>query len=313
MNDATFRTFVLTGDGELQEGSNWEAAMAASQFGLDRLTVIVDRNGLQQGDFTERTVGLEPLADRWRAFGWGVVEVDGHDIPALINTLEQLPFAKGHPTCIIARTHKGRGVSFIEDRVEWHHRVPGTNSIWPSRSSPGAHMRAARLPHRICRHAGPGGQDSRIGLSATTRWSSNLRRSKLFPDRLINVNRRAEWSASARDWPVRQNHYLRSLVFSDRSRTPNESRQTSPIAHNLTLRELSGMALGARPDTPLDKDLAGRAHCQHDGHRAGGPVGTAAAARRQPSKACSCAEPCGAVVCAKTLKSAIGLLREVPT
>jgi transketolase len=124
MDGATFRTFVVTGDGELQEGSNWEAAMAASQFALDRLTVIVDRNGLQQGDFTERTVSLEPLADRWRAFGWGVVDVDGHDIPALIDTFEQLPFAKGRPTCVIARTHKGRGVSFIEDRVEWHHRVP---------------------------------------------------------------------------------------------------------------------------------------------------------------------------------------------
>lgn len=124
MDGATFRTFVLTGDGELQEGSNWEAAMAASQFGLDRLTVIVDRNGLQQGDLTERTVSLEPLADRWRAFGWGVVDVDGHDVPALIDTFERLPFTTGRPTCVIARTHKGRGVSFIEDRVEWHHRVP---------------------------------------------------------------------------------------------------------------------------------------------------------------------------------------------
>jgi transketolase len=124
MSGATFRTFVLTGDGELQEGSNWEAAMAASQFALERLTLIVDRNGLQQGDTTERTMGLEPLADRWRAFGWGVVEVDGHDVPALIETFGQLPFAKGRPTCVIARTRKGRGVSFIEDRVEWHHRVP---------------------------------------------------------------------------------------------------------------------------------------------------------------------------------------------
>ena len=124
MTGAAWRTFVLTGDGELQEGSNWEAAMAASQFGLDRLTLIVDRNGLQQGDLTERTMGLEPLADRWRAFGWAVVEVDGHDIGALIETFERLPVTPGRPTCVIARTHKGRGVSFIEDRVEWHHRVP---------------------------------------------------------------------------------------------------------------------------------------------------------------------------------------------
>jgi len=119
-----WRTFVLTGDGELQEGSNWEAAMAASQFGLDNLTVIVDRNGLQQGDRTEATVALEPLADRWRAFGWCVREVDGHDIPVLQETFRSLPFEPGKPSCVIARTHKGRGVSFMEDRVEWHHRAP---------------------------------------------------------------------------------------------------------------------------------------------------------------------------------------------
>jgi transketolase len=124
LSGATWRTFVLTGDGELQEGSNWEAAMAAAHFGLDRLTAIVDRNGLQQGDFTERTIGLEPLADRWRAFGWSVAEVDGHDIPVLIETLERVPLSPGRPTCLIARTRKGRGVSFIENRAEWHHRVP---------------------------------------------------------------------------------------------------------------------------------------------------------------------------------------------
>ncbi|MCC7009654.1 MAG: transketolase [Acidobacteria bacterium] len=120
----TWRTFVLTGDGELQEGSNWEAAMAAAQFELDRLTVIVDRNGLQQGDFTERTIGLEPLADRWRAFGFAVAEVDGHDVAALIDVFERLPLERGRPTAVIARTRKGRGVSFIENRAEWHHRVP---------------------------------------------------------------------------------------------------------------------------------------------------------------------------------------------
>lgn len=121
---ASWRTFVLTGDGELQEGSNWEAAMAASQFQLDNLTVIVDRNGLQQGDETERTMRLEPLADRWRAFGWVVREVDGHDADALLGTFRAAPFETGKPNCVIAHTHKGRGVSFIEDRVEWHHRIP---------------------------------------------------------------------------------------------------------------------------------------------------------------------------------------------
>jgi len=108
----------------LQEGSNWEAAMAAAQFRLDNLTLIVDRNRLQQGEATERTVSLEPLADRWRAFGWSVREVDGHDLAALLDTFRVVPFEPGRPNCVIAHTHKGRGVSFMEDRVEWHHRVP---------------------------------------------------------------------------------------------------------------------------------------------------------------------------------------------
>lgn len=124
MDAASWRTFVLTGDGELQEGSNWEAAMAASQYALDNLTVIVDRNRLQQGDATERTIALDPLADRWRAFGWGVVEVDGHDVAALVSAFEALPALEKRPTCVIAHTCKGRGISFIENRVEWHHRVP---------------------------------------------------------------------------------------------------------------------------------------------------------------------------------------------
>ena len=119
-----WRAFVLTGDGELQEGSNWEAAMAASQFGLDNLTLIIDRNRLQQGDRTETTIALEPLAERWRAFGWAVREIDGHDMPELIQALSEVPFEPGTPSCLIARTRKGRGVSFMEDRAEWHHRVP---------------------------------------------------------------------------------------------------------------------------------------------------------------------------------------------
>lgn len=124
MDGAPWRTFVLTGDGELQEGSNWEAAMAAAHFGLDNLTLIVDRNGLQQGDFTERTMRLDPLADKWRAFGWAVREVDGHDHAALLDAFAALPFAAGRPSCIIAHTHKGQGVSFMRDKAAWHHRIP---------------------------------------------------------------------------------------------------------------------------------------------------------------------------------------------
>ena len=118
------RTYVLTGDGELQEGSMWEAAMAAGHYGLDNLIVIVDRNGLQQGDFTEQTIRLEPLADKWRAFGWSVRDVDGHDHEALAETLAAAPFDAGRPSCVIAHTHKAMGISFAVDRVEWHHRVP---------------------------------------------------------------------------------------------------------------------------------------------------------------------------------------------
>ena len=129
LDGASWRTFVLTGDGELQEGSMWEAAMAAAHFGLDRLTVIVDRNRLQQGDATERTIGLEPLADRWRAFGWSVADVDGHDAAALTKAFDALPLEAGRPTCLIAHTHKGRGVSFMEDQVEWHHRVPTDHEL----------------------------------------------------------------------------------------------------------------------------------------------------------------------------------------
>ena len=137
MDDAQWRTFVLTGDGELQEGSNWEAAMAAAHFGLDNLTWIVDRNGLQQGDATERTIRLEPLADKMRAFGWAVREVDGHDHAALLEAFRSLPFEPGKPNGIIAHTHKGKGVSLIQDRAEWHHHHRALNDDemrqrWPN-------------------------------------------------------------------------------------------------------------------------------------------------------------------------------------
>jgi transketolase len=124
LDRASWRVFVLTGDGELQEGSNWEAAMCASHYELDNLVLIIDRNRLQQGAETERTTRLEPLADKWRAFGWAVRETDGHDFAALRNTLGDVPFEPGRPSCVIAHTHKGQGVSFIRDQVGWHHRVP---------------------------------------------------------------------------------------------------------------------------------------------------------------------------------------------
>jgi len=119
-----FRTFVLTGDGELQEGSMWEAAMFAGHRKLGRLTVIVDRNGLQQGARTEDTNGLEPLAGKWRAFGWDVAETDGHDHAALLSALDAATGLRDRPLAIIAHTHKGQGVSFMRDQARWHHGVP---------------------------------------------------------------------------------------------------------------------------------------------------------------------------------------------
>ena len=127
LSGAGWRTFVVLGDGELQEGSNWEAAMAAGHRELSGLTAIVDRNRLQQGAGTEETNRLEPLADKWRSFGWDVTEIDGHDFQQLYATLSAAPGAR--PLCVIARTQKGRGASFMQDRVEWHHRVPSPEQI----------------------------------------------------------------------------------------------------------------------------------------------------------------------------------------
>lgn len=123
------RTFCLVGDGELQEGSNWESLMAAGHRCLDRLTAIVDRNRFQQGAGTEETSRLEPLADKARAFGWAVAEVDGHDHAALLQLFEDLPVAPGRPSFVIAHTHKGYPVSFMQDRVEWHHKVPSAEQV----------------------------------------------------------------------------------------------------------------------------------------------------------------------------------------
>jgi len=122
IDKADFKVFVLTGDGELQEGSMWEAAMTAGHRKLSNLTVIVDRNGLQQGARTEDTTALEPLGDKWRAFGWDVVECDGHDPAALLAALEG--GSRTRPLCIIAKTFKGQGVSYMRDNAAWHHGVP---------------------------------------------------------------------------------------------------------------------------------------------------------------------------------------------
>lgn len=123
------RTFVLLGDGEMDEGSNWEASLVASHHGLDNLVAIVDRNGIQAFGATEETLRLEPLAEKLTAFGWVVREVDGHDHAALASTLSALPFTAGRPSAVIAHTTKGKGVSYMEDRLEWHYRSPDSEQL----------------------------------------------------------------------------------------------------------------------------------------------------------------------------------------
>jgi len=122
-----WRTFVVLGDGELQEGSNWEAAMYAAQRGLGSLTAIVDRNRLQQGASTADTNELEPLADKWTAFGWEAQVVDGHSYEQLLNILQRAPGTR--PRAVIANTVKGKGISFMENGVEWHHKVPSAAQV----------------------------------------------------------------------------------------------------------------------------------------------------------------------------------------
>jgi transketolase len=127
LRDQPSRTFVVLGDGELQEGSNWEAAMTAAHYDLSNLTAIVDRNRLQQGARTEETKQLEPLADKWVAFGFETRVIDGHDFAQLLEAME--PSTTGRPVAVIANTIKGKGISFMEDRVEWHHKVPSAEQV----------------------------------------------------------------------------------------------------------------------------------------------------------------------------------------
>lgn len=129
ISKADYRTYVLTGDGEQQEGSNWEAAMTAGHRKVKNLTLIIDRNRLQQGARTEDTAGLDPLDDKYRAFGWHVVEIDGHDYGQLLETLGAPVGAREKPLCVIANTIKGKGVSFMEDQAKWHHGVPSAEQF----------------------------------------------------------------------------------------------------------------------------------------------------------------------------------------
>ncbi|GKW24298.1 transketolase [Pectobacterium carotovorum subsp. carotovorum] len=122
------RVFVLTGDGELAEGSNWEAALAAAHYQLDNLIIINDKNKLQLAGPTSSIMNTDPLAEKWQAFGLQVTECAGNDMRSVVETLENLP-RNGKPNMVIANTEKGAGVSFIQGRAEWHHRVPKGEEI----------------------------------------------------------------------------------------------------------------------------------------------------------------------------------------
>lgn len=130
LDKSDFHTFVMVGDGEIQEGQNWEAAMFASFHKLNNLTLIIDYNHLQLDGFVKDILDVAPLAEKFKAFGWHVLEIDGHDMPVVLKTLKD---ARGNrtdkPTCIVAQTVKGKGVSFMEKNPEWHGVAPKPEQV----------------------------------------------------------------------------------------------------------------------------------------------------------------------------------------
>jgi len=119
-----YHVWVIIGDGEMQEGSVWESAMSAAKWKLDNLTYILDRNHLQNDTCVDTEMPIEPVADKWRAFNWHVMEIDGHDMEQIVEALETAKTVKGKPTIIIAETVKGKGVSYMENVAEWHGKAP---------------------------------------------------------------------------------------------------------------------------------------------------------------------------------------------
>ena len=126
---ASYRVFVMLSDGECDEGSNWEAALFAPHHQLDNLVVIIDYNKIQSLGTVKEVLNLEPFADKWRAFGWAVQEIDGHDVGQIQQSLTHVPTKSGKPTCVIAHTTKGKGVSFMEDKLLWHYRSPSSEEM----------------------------------------------------------------------------------------------------------------------------------------------------------------------------------------
>ena len=138
VDSKSHNTYVLLGDGECDEGQVWEAAMAASHYKLDTITAIVDRNGIQNDRFTNEVMELEPLAQKWRAFGWRVLTVNGHSVPALYKAFVQAKQTKGQPSVIIAKTIKGKGVSFMENNPGFHGKAPSWDELAIALSELGA-------------------------------------------------------------------------------------------------------------------------------------------------------------------------------
>lgn len=124
-----YRVFVLIGDGEIQEGLNWEAIMSAPNFHLDNFVAILDRNGHQSGGAVDQIMPLGDMADKWRSFGWDVLEIDGHDIPSLVDAFSQAPRKVGVPTFVLCNTIKGKGVSFMENDNQWHGKAPDRDQL----------------------------------------------------------------------------------------------------------------------------------------------------------------------------------------
>lgn len=124
-----YRVYVLLGDGECQEGQVWEAAMAAAHYRLDNLIAFLDYNGLQIDGPVAEVMNLEPLAEKWRAFGWHVQEIDGHNFGEILDAVARAQGVKGKPNMIIARTVKGKGVSFMENQVDWHGVAPKPEQV----------------------------------------------------------------------------------------------------------------------------------------------------------------------------------------
>jgi len=129
LDSKDYRVYVLLGDGECDEGQVWEAAMAAAHFKTDNLVAIVDNNGLQLDGWNRDIMNLAPFAEKWRAFGWHTVSVDGHDLAGLDAAFEQVRSVKGQPSVIIARTVKGKGVSFMENQVDFHGKAPNAAEV----------------------------------------------------------------------------------------------------------------------------------------------------------------------------------------